>query len=639
MARIESRALGGYYPYPTELLEATANLLHIEGDELTIVDPCAGEGEAVRYLYDAWQYARRVVRVYTCELEKERHAKLKSRFDDSWRTRGDALHGDAFRIRWQGEYDKDTGFANVLFLNPPYDNPRGKRLELSFLERFTSVLIRGSGILMFVIPDYVLTLCADYLARHYVDIAWYRFPEPHYQAYKQITVIARRAKTPIGDTEDIRNHPQYQAMMNPSECPVLGGFEMQPVTLRCERAYHNRWSMQRADIAGLVAYGRAGVQTLKSDIPSRTLGFDRPVTELLAAPVNPVLMPPRPGHIAQAMAMGLFNGIPVQPDKSDSGLPTIIVKGVFTRDRITVSEKKAKDGSVKGVVEVEKPQLRLTILDIGNGELHRVAAGVEPTGATELSRMNAADILANYGRGLGDILVRQCPVLHHPAHHDPIPLPPVTRAPYTFQHHAMSAAIKSLLTLGENPPILGEVGVGKTTIALQTAWCLAPQNYRTSTQGIDVQYPITPVRNVLVLCPPHLLTTWADEARTNLPGANVRIVQNVSDLNAIEPQDTDLPGNGMAIYVLSRETAKLGHAIVGVSDICPRCGGALEDDASVNAEKRKRCTHEPVVIGNAFGQLLARWGKLVMPALGIKSRLNTARIANSKPKFPSPAGD
>jgi hypothetical protein len=57
MARAASVAIGGYYPFPPELLAALAALVRCDarpGARHAIADPCAGDGAAILDLARAW---------------------------------------------------------------------------------------------------------------------------------------------------------------------------------------------------------------------------------------------------------------------------------------------------------------------------------------------------------------------------------------------------------------------------------------------------------------------------------------------------------------------------------------------------------------------------------------------------------
>ncbi|HLE84720.1 MAG TPA: hypothetical protein VJG13_10315, partial [Thermoanaerobaculia bacterium] len=118
-------------------------------------------------------------------------------------------------------------------------------------------------------------------------------------------------------------------------------------------------------------------------------------------------------------------------------------------------------------------------------------------------------------------------------------------------------------------------------MALYVAAALSPAHHAETARrlrelGFETVPPI--VRRTLVLCPPHLLGSWRDQAGAVVPQARVRIVDDASDLDA----DAD-------VYVLSRERAKLGHGHRGVAKVCPRCAAAFEAEPDAAASRRLRC--------------------------------------------------
>jgi hypothetical protein len=85
--------------------------------------------------------------------------------------------------------------VSLLYLNPPYDFEIGqqgnKRLESVFLEH-TYRWLKQKGVLVFVIPQAQLKVCAKQLAEHFVDARIYRLTEPQSAQYGQIVVMALR---------------------------------------------------------------------------------------------------------------------------------------------------------------------------------------------------------------------------------------------------------------------------------------------------------------------------------------------------------------------------------------------------------------------------------------------------------------
>lgn len=87
--------------------------------------------------------------------------------------------------------------VSLLYLNPPYDWEAGRsgnqRLELVFLEH-THRWLKPEGVLVFVIPQARLKLCARLLADHFKNIRGYRLGDPECVRFKQIAVLAARRK-------------------------------------------------------------------------------------------------------------------------------------------------------------------------------------------------------------------------------------------------------------------------------------------------------------------------------------------------------------------------------------------------------------------------------------------------------------
>ena len=83
--------------------------------------------------------------------------------------------------------------------------------------------------------------------------------------------------------------------------------------------------------------------------------------------------------------------------------------------------------------------------------------------------------------------------------------------------------------------LVGEMGTGKTTIAAAAAHLAGS-------------------RQVLVLCPPHLVRKWQREVLATVPGAGATIVRTLTDLERLS-----LLGGRPLFAILSRERAKLSY--------------------------------------------------------------------------------
>ena len=116
------------------------------------------------------------------------------------------------------------------------------------------------------------------------------------------------------------------------------------------------------------------------------------------------------------------------------------------------------------------------------------------------------------------------------------PLPRLMRRPMGAQEHAIRGAA---LSLEVNPGtiIVGEMGTGKTYIGAAAAH-------------------MNGHRNVLVLCPPHLVPKWKREIEMTVPGAQAAIVRTITDLQRLSQPTRE---GGPRFTIMSRETAKLSY--------------------------------------------------------------------------------
>ncbi len=558
-----------------------------------LVDPCAADGEAIATLRNLWfgeerpckTYGVLDARLYLVELEKERFTAAEKRlpFFSPYIGRWDSiLETDAFHV-----HIKAGDGASLLFLNPPYDtDPVDGRLEQRFLKRWTQCLMPGDGLLMLVVPYYALTASASFLACHYTDLRAWRFPDEDFAAFRQCVLIARRRASALPENDLDRRRIERWSESSDS-MPVLQTFDSPAFTICGD---HPGLTLEKVplDLERLVSGFRPWTG-------SPMFGTNRSVHELIGARYE-VAMPPRPAHIALALSAGMLNGKRLTPDRP--GLPAILVKGSFRRDFVVVEEKFNKEGALTGSVQVQRPKLSLHALRLDTLQFLELRPGTIPSGSQDLEGFNSADLVEAYGESLGRLMREQFPAIHDPSNpgHE-MELPALGRRPFPIQRHLISAGLK-LLARGENPMAGAEVGTGKSTVSLSIAGCLAPEHFAQTVSelrrlGFDTSR-LRPVRRILILCPPHLLKSWRDQAAAVLPSHRVQIVEEISDL--------DRPAE---IYLLSRETAKLSHGLRGLGRSlhpdpgvsihracqCPRCGRIVTADAEWLAMRRERCGH------------------------------------------------
>jgi hypothetical protein len=176
--RPHGKAKLGFYPLPVTEAERLKNCLAYPR-EFSALDPCVGDGVAFTHLL-AGTCARR----YGIEIDAHRA-------EQSAELGVDTVQANTLDVRCPADS------LSLLYLNPPYDFETGQgsnqRLELVFLEYTYRCLMPG-GVLVFVIPQPRLRVCARLLSEHFADLSVYRLTEPASVQYNQVAVLGRRRK-------------------------------------------------------------------------------------------------------------------------------------------------------------------------------------------------------------------------------------------------------------------------------------------------------------------------------------------------------------------------------------------------------------------------------------------------------------
>lgn len=617
--RTAARAVGGFYATPAHLTARIAALVTVAWrgcaawQRLAVVDPCAADGSAVFAALRAWapppETKHGGVRLYAAEMERGRARTLADR--------AVLLHGRDAHVHTGDGLRIDTGTPNgcegasVLWLNPPYDDDRTcGRLEERFLRAWVPRLAVG-GALVFLVPHYALAASAETLGRHFRHLTAFRFPGADFDAFKQVVVVGEKA------TELTHPAPavKMQCALWAESAAALPELPMTPgAIVRVAPGAHGfeLWQERAARVDVLRATHAPWATTTRTGDLAPVEGIlPAPAANLLRAEF-PTAMPPRPSHIAAALAAGVYSGAEVEPDDAASGLPRAQIKATFDREWVPREEKRNPKGDVVGVLEVQAPRMCITALDLDAFTYHELTMEAEATGSTSLASFTAGDLLARYGRSLLGTLRDRCPVLHDPQRDGGLDVP-LARPLYRAQAHAAATGVKLLdADDGTHPLLLGEVGTGKTGSFLAMAvarWRRRPATAR--------------ALSVLVMCPPHLLTSWQNQCRAVLGSVvphEVTVLDSLDDVERYAAWRASPASRGrMGVAILSREKAKLGHAWVSVvTPHCPACGAHLgpEKSAGERARRRLRCkalTRAPAnryaPIAEALAAALApRWG-------------------------------
>lgn len=192
MARLASQSQGGYYATPPKEVELICKRLTVApGATVNLLDPCCGEGNALKQIGEHLAGQGATVFTYGVELEETRAEKAKTMLTK-------VVKGGYENLRATNEV------FSFMWLNPPYDNAgNGQRMETNFLRNLTQPgkYLQPGGLLGFCIPQYVLKECAWIIGNRFQDVHVYRFTDENYPMFKQIVVFGYQAKGRVNPKE------------------------------------------------------------------------------------------------------------------------------------------------------------------------------------------------------------------------------------------------------------------------------------------------------------------------------------------------------------------------------------------------------------------------------------------------------
>lgn len=312
----------GFYPTPEESLERILDLLAPLSGGLfgkAALDPCAGEGEALRRACE-----RLGLRPHAIELDEERAKRAKKALAPLG---GKALQGDAFAYQARG-------FA-FLWLNPPYDWSEEGRLEEEWVRAFLPALVPG-GVLVLVVPEReVARLWPRLVAAGKVRLAA-RLTRGDYPAFKQAVVVLEKGLPTREPPPEDLPYLEEAVLEGPPFAPKWALAHLAPR----EKEEPLEVFLERARTSPLWERVEGG----------GSLGGFRP------------LVPMKPAHLALLVAGGLMDLEEVEI----GGDPHLIV-GVLRKDEVEVEDE--EEGK-RVVSEVFRMGIRA--LNLRTGELLEV---------------------------------------------------------------------------------------------------------------------------------------------------------------------------------------------------------------------------------------------------------------------------
>jgi hypothetical protein len=330
MARMASQAKKGFYVTPPHLIPVIASYLHVSPDPDTgepvkfqILDPCAGEGGALRLLGESLGIPSDYL--YGNELDVARFEKLRKEIPH-------AICGDAnYEIRTH------NGTFSVLYENPPYDfegysgagsGESGHRKEMTFLKNHYRFL-RTDGILIFVVPESILARdeVRSWLPLCFKDIRVFRFPEEDYKAFGQVVVFGRKNRRSL-----VSEKENYDFQI---ENPLVLGedtslqYDIPQSLLKKKIPFFSRNLTQIE--AEEMCLSQMVCKAKKIGIASHNLSGLRP------------LMPLREGYQALLLATGAMDGVYTDPETGN----LLLIRGKVVKKVTSVTEQTEDSETVK----------------------------------------------------------------------------------------------------------------------------------------------------------------------------------------------------------------------------------------------------------------------------------------------------
>ncbi|MEF3309373.1 DUF6094 domain-containing protein [Paenibacillus sp. GYB004] len=224
---------------------------------------------------------------YGVELEEGRYHTAKTVLDH-------VIHDGYENLRTESNF-------SLLWLNPPYDEGFGERLEVTFLRSLTGKnnVLGKDGLLFFCVPQYVLKPAAGIISGRFHDVRVYRFTDEFYPVFKQVVLIGRFGKDPNGKSKEIYKLLRDLGDQGPEAIPTLEEIE-QDIKL-----YPSPSSIE------IFRANRLSVEELQRDLKTSPLFKDveeklTPVSNR-AKMKNPML-PLKATHTAVAIASGAVGG-------------------------------------------------------------------------------------------------------------------------------------------------------------------------------------------------------------------------------------------------------------------------------------------------------------------------------------------
>src|SRR5579862_5505014 len=338
-----ARATQGFFPTQDRIVQIISKLLtfHRANSSLfTVLDAGCGTGKAIHDLREIWRSSAQDLNVITLGIESD-----KSRFQEAAELLGKA-NGN---VLWSAIEDATIDNpVSLVWFNPPYDRIRGAgRTELTLFNRVKEWPARGTGLLLMIVPDYVLADeevgLAVAVERDFELLGLWRYPEPEYAEFKQCVLLARRREKALNKTK--LTFPRWAS--SPDKWPVLRDDMRSIATVQPVQKIPTLRRMRLGNEIILDTFSRS---PLRSSLLREA-----------AAPAPPIgrpLLPLKAGHLALALAGGLCDGIIESKDGTRfliKGTLASAVRKIKTQDQIDA------DGAKTAEIDVYRTRYEMNV--------------------------------------------------------------------------------------------------------------------------------------------------------------------------------------------------------------------------------------------------------------------------------------
>jgi predicted RNA methylase len=359
--RLAAQVKLGFYAADPKAVGAICQHLTLaprrEGDEkeraFPLLDPCAGEGLALRQIAD--HLGLPPEQTYAVELDAGRAAMVRENIP------GCRLLGPASFMGVK----ITAGSFSVVYANPPFDDELGggQRQEHSFAERATRLLKPG-GVLVLVMPITAIRnngRFKTFLDAWFQDAAIYDFPAD-VRPFREVVYFAKRRKAEAPTNDGFL---AYLGLNSKSE-------EIGQVVGTAPREWLIPWCRPPATFAKI---------ELTEDELVAALGRSPLNRRLAPPPPNFHLRPPADlstGHVALQLASGMLDGTIYPPDETPH-----VVRGTAKKTKFQSKAPVAatdERGNVTSVTEVWSEKIVLTVRAVGeDGEIVTLSDGAGTT--------------------------------------------------------------------------------------------------------------------------------------------------------------------------------------------------------------------------------------------------------------------